>query len=164
VPFKYFSTLSLSAFIHSSLLAANFDIPTLSNYLWKGQDAVDGQPCFVTMRSDNKGLINYLAYEGSFSGSAEVLPQGLSVSQRGLIGIVNVMRDLPADTFSYVSPDATTPGLILRSLPLDDQGQFREVVLAGPSLVYLESAVIHIQDLGLSLDASCTQLIRQRLD
>ncbi len=164
MPFKYVFTLSLSALIHSSLLAANFEIPTLSSYLWKGQDSVDGQPCFVTMRSDNKGLINYLTYEGSFSGSAEALPQGLSLSQGGLIGIVNVMRDLSADSVSYVSPDAPTPGLILRSLPLDDQGQFREFVLAGPSLVHLESAAIHIQGPGLSLDASCTQLIRQRLD
>ena len=164
VHLRYLFALSFSGFILSTVSAANFEIPTLSTYLWKGKDSAHGQPCFVTIRSNNAGLISYLAYEGEFRAWARSLPNGLSASEEGLTGIVSFLRDLTPEAFRYETSNSLAPGLILRSFPLDEQGQFREAVLSGSSLLNLESLDLRIQSPELSLDASCTQLARQRVD
>lgn len=161
---KYLFAMSLSCSLHSALWAASLEIPTLSSYLWKGQDLANGQPCFITIRSNNNGLISTLSYEGSFSGWATSLPLGLSATEQGLFGIANFMRGLTPESVSYEPTHTSVPGLTLRSFPLLDQGPSREAVLSGPSLVKLESLIFRIQEPEFSLDATCTQLVSQRVD
>ncbi len=161
---KYLFALSLSCSLHSAVMAASLEIPTLSSYLWKGQDLANAQPCFITIRSNNIGLISSLSYEGHFNGWATSLPPSLTVSESGLFGIAHFMRGLTPESVSYESTETLVPGLILRSIPLPGQDQLREAVLSGPSLVTLESLKFRIHEPELSLDATCTQLVRQRVD
>jgi len=154
---------SFGFILNSIASAAGFPIATYSSFLWQGLDPATGESCFVTMRTNSLGLINYLSFEGNIQGWALTPPPSLTKSETGFQGTTRLIQGHTTEDFAY-EPHAASEGIILRRSTVQTPGQELEIQLFGASLAQLQDLVFSDHGPDLWFDGECRNLTRLKVD